>query len=358
MTFTRTFFIAAFSRKLSFFCSRYSSLRLWNAYPGRNPLPKEYPLQHFGPLVTSDWQCASVCFVAPVRNTMSSALLLRRSAKGLWRSPHGSSCLCVYTPNSFMNTRGGRHEDGLQSDSSVLTRAFSTALRSSPRLWRTVHCGKRSFRFSAAAIVNSSPAPVQPYLRLMRLDKPIGLYLYLLFSTFFFTGLEKCFKEKLMWSQYYVKCIKNWKCNKGIVWKQKCSIILHDQRITTVNVIRKTSWFMHKGAPTDHVWSVLLVLWNLLKTNALSVTCFVCPWTFTQSKMACLYRLQVVCMSIPWINSNSVDFRDVVAVPSMHMEHRTGLRPWMFTASGHAVPFWYRSTADERSRMHHQWHVG
>uniref|UniRef100_A0A3B5AU02 Uncharacterized protein n=1 Tax=Stegastes partitus TaxID=144197 RepID=A0A3B5AU02_9TELE len=41
--------------------------------------------------------------------------------------------------------------------------------RSAPR-----HSGRRPFSLSAAAIVNSAPAHVQPYLRLMRLDKPIG----------------------------------------------------------------------------------------------------------------------------------------------------------------------------------------
>ncbi|XP_049619396.1 4-hydroxybenzoate polyprenyltransferase, mitochondrial [Syngnathus scovelli] len=37
--------------------------------------------------------------------------------------------------------------------------------------------GRRAFGVSAATIVNASPAPVQPYLRLMRLDKPIGTWL-------------------------------------------------------------------------------------------------------------------------------------------------------------------------------------
>ncbi|XP_037114649.1 4-hydroxybenzoate polyprenyltransferase, mitochondrial [Syngnathus acus] len=37
--------------------------------------------------------------------------------------------------------------------------------------------GRRAFSVSAATIVNASPAPVQPYLRLMRLDKPIGTWL-------------------------------------------------------------------------------------------------------------------------------------------------------------------------------------
>lgn len=41
----------------------------------------------------------------------------------------------------------------------------------------TSHYGlnsKRYFKLSPAGIVNASPAAIQPYLRLMRLDKPIG----------------------------------------------------------------------------------------------------------------------------------------------------------------------------------------
>ncbi|KAG7481577.1 hypothetical protein MATL_G00068060 [Megalops atlanticus] len=37
--------------------------------------------------------------------------------------------------------------------------------------------GRRLFSLSAAGIVNSAPVSVQPYLRLMRLDKPIGTWL-------------------------------------------------------------------------------------------------------------------------------------------------------------------------------------
>ncbi|OBS79076.1 hypothetical protein A6R68_18535 [Neotoma lepida] len=37
--------------------------------------------------------------------------------------------------------------------------------------------GVRALRLSAAAVVNSAPRPLQPYLRLMRLDKPIGTWL-------------------------------------------------------------------------------------------------------------------------------------------------------------------------------------
>lgn len=127
---------------------------------------------------------------------MSPAMLLSRTANALWRIHNGTSYLCVYTSNCFINMTAGRIGDGLQSDSSVLPRVSPTAVRSSPRLGRTQHCGRRSFHFSAAAVVNSAPAPVQPYLRLMRLDKPIGVYMYLLFEKRTIQVLKQCFKEK------------------------------------------------------------------------------------------------------------------------------------------------------------------
>ncbi|XP_046871824.1 4-hydroxybenzoate polyprenyltransferase, mitochondrial [Hypomesus transpacificus] len=64
-------------------------------------------------------------------------------------------------------------------DTSVLKRVFHSQrswLHPLTR-WDTAPCGKRQFSFSAAGIVNSAPAAVQPYLRLMRLDKPIGTWL-------------------------------------------------------------------------------------------------------------------------------------------------------------------------------------
>uniref|UniRef100_A0A8C5P9W9 4-hydroxybenzoate polyprenyltransferase, mitochondrial n=1 Tax=Leptobrachium leishanense TaxID=445787 RepID=A0A8C5P9W9_9ANUR len=62
------------------------------------------------------------------------------------------------------------------------------ALSSTPTCWKPgeshcrvhkaeVHAWKRSFSFSAAGIVESMPKDVQPYLKLMRLDKPIGTWL-------------------------------------------------------------------------------------------------------------------------------------------------------------------------------------
>lgn len=68
---------------------------------------------------------------------------------------------------------------GLHSQSIVLTRVLYSqrAIRPSVRLLETQHNGRRSFSLSAASIVKSAPAHVQPYLRLMRLDKPIGTWL-------------------------------------------------------------------------------------------------------------------------------------------------------------------------------------
>lgn len=52
-----------------------------------------------------------------------------------------------------------------------------TSGASGPRDWRAPAPGTqrgRALSLSAAAVVNAAPRPLQPYLRLMRLDKPIG----------------------------------------------------------------------------------------------------------------------------------------------------------------------------------------
>lgn len=98
----------------------------------------------------------------------------------LRRIHDGTIYHCVYSlSNCLLKTEGGRTRDGLHSDSSVLRRVFcsQSAIRPLLKLHDTQHYGRRSFSLSAATIVNSAPAPVQPYLRLMRLDKPIGLYI-------------------------------------------------------------------------------------------------------------------------------------------------------------------------------------
>lgn len=50
--------------------------------------------------------------------------------------------------------------------------------------------------------------------------------------------------------------------------------------------------------------------------------------------------------------------RNVAVIPPLYMEHCSGLRPGMPSTPGHAYPFWDGRSADERSRVHHQWHVG
>ncbi|XP_030000465.1 4-hydroxybenzoate polyprenyltransferase, mitochondrial [Sphaeramia orbicularis] len=81
--------------------------------------------------------------------------------------------------NCFSERERRGTRDDLQSYSNVLRRGFYSqrVQRPSDRLKERQRCGKRPFSLSAASIVNSAPAPVQPYLRLMRLDKPIGTWL-------------------------------------------------------------------------------------------------------------------------------------------------------------------------------------
>ncbi|XP_074495229.1 4-hydroxybenzoate polyprenyltransferase, mitochondrial [Sebastes fasciatus] len=109
-------------------------------------------------------------------------LTSRLTLNTLRRIHHGASysCLCSLS-NNFLHTEGGgRTRDvSLHSDSSVLRRVFysQSAIRPSLRLCETQQYGRRSFSLSAATVVSSAPASIQPYLRLIRLDKPIGTWL-------------------------------------------------------------------------------------------------------------------------------------------------------------------------------------
>ncbi|KAG7489891.1 4-hydroxybenzoate polyprenyltransferase, mitochondrial [Solea senegalensis] len=79
-------------------------------------------------------------------------LSLKLSMTFLWRIQHGSCCSAPH----------------------VLSHSFLHRDRQ-----RRIDIGpvRRGLSFSAAAVVNSAPKRVQPYLRLMRLDKPIGTWL-------------------------------------------------------------------------------------------------------------------------------------------------------------------------------------
>ncbi|XP_068461380.1 4-hydroxybenzoate polyprenyltransferase, mitochondrial [Clinocottus analis] len=112
----------------------------------------------------------------------SAKLTSRLTLNTLRRIHHGAPYCCHHSMlNVILHAEGGRTRDvSLCSDSSVLRRGrYGQILR--PR--ETLQYGRRSFSLSAATVVNLAPAPVQPYLRLMRLDKPIGTWLLYLPST-------------------------------------------------------------------------------------------------------------------------------------------------------------------------------
>lgn len=129
------------------------------------------------------WRKIKIISAWPHRNNMLQAKLTSRlPLNALWRIHRGTYYSCVYSlSNCVFNTEGGISRDDRHSDAGVLKREFCSysALGSSLTPWKTQHCGRRSFSLSAATIVSSAPPPVQPYLRLMRLDKPIGLYIHL-----------------------------------------------------------------------------------------------------------------------------------------------------------------------------------
>ncbi|XP_023493578.1 4-hydroxybenzoate polyprenyltransferase, mitochondrial isoform X3 [Equus przewalskii] len=66
---------------------------------------------------------------------------------------------------------------GSRGRSVVLARAAGPPGTGDSRRWAGLGPGGRGLSLSAAAVVEAAPRPVQPYLRLMRLDKPIGTWL-------------------------------------------------------------------------------------------------------------------------------------------------------------------------------------
>uniref|UniRef100_A0A087XQ51 4-hydroxybenzoate polyprenyltransferase, mitochondrial n=1 Tax=Poecilia formosa TaxID=48698 RepID=A0A087XQ51_POEFO len=83
------------------------------------------------------------------------------------------SCLSTLS-NCFLQNQTAKSKDGFHSESAVLRRILCSQSRFKLRPRETQ---RRSFSLSGANVVNSAPAHVQPYLRLMRLDKPIGTWL-------------------------------------------------------------------------------------------------------------------------------------------------------------------------------------
>lgn len=113
---------------------------------------------------------------------MFPAKLTNRLTLNTLRRIHpGALRPCHYSPSSvFLHAGGGRTGDAsLHSDPGVLKRGLYGQSVSHPSLGprETQQCARRSISLSAATVVNAAPASVQPYLRLMRLDKPIGGYI-------------------------------------------------------------------------------------------------------------------------------------------------------------------------------------
>ncbi|XP_077984601.1 4-hydroxybenzoate polyprenyltransferase, mitochondrial-like [Glandiceps talaboti] len=117
-----------------------------------------------------------------------------------------TTCYVVQVQHCHSHSHGhGQQQQGVGRPSDKHASKFSTVFdRRVPSLPPTVHkgvtgqhihtkgpklnqhqdllsaweMGKWKSNFSAAALVNSAPAQIQPYLKLMRVDKPIGTWLY------------------------------------------------------------------------------------------------------------------------------------------------------------------------------------
>lgn len=114
---------------------------------------------------------------------MLSAKLTCQLTLNVLRRLHRGPCYsCSYSSSSFPHKEQRRTRHDIHTGTNMLGRVFYSRSAACPsvRPRETQHYERRSFSLSAATIVKSAPVPVQPYLRLMRLDKPIGLYSCLL----------------------------------------------------------------------------------------------------------------------------------------------------------------------------------
>ncbi|XP_026198100.1 4-hydroxybenzoate polyprenyltransferase, mitochondrial [Anabas testudineus] len=111
---------------------------------------------------------------------LSAKLTNQVTLNVLRRIHHGPWYPSVYSlSNCFLHKEGRRTRHDIHKETNMLGTVFYShrAIHPSVRLHEVQHYGRRSFGLSAATIVKAAPVPVQPYLRLMRLDKPIGTWL-------------------------------------------------------------------------------------------------------------------------------------------------------------------------------------
>lgn len=98
---------------------------------------------------------------------LSAAIVLRRIQLGTLHP-------CAdHLSGYFLTVHEGRTKYGNRTESSLARRQSN--VHAALRDRKMQHVRVRTLSLSAASVVNLAPASVQPYLRLMRLDKPIGL---------------------------------------------------------------------------------------------------------------------------------------------------------------------------------------
>ncbi|XP_029455425.1 4-hydroxybenzoate polyprenyltransferase, mitochondrial isoform X1 [Rhinatrema bivittatum] len=111
------------------------------------------------------------------------ALLPRLSSLRLYRE----SCICCFHGGFYNGSQRSDYRTKLFLSSRIETVITSCDVNKPQRSWKRnllqgphqnyIARSKRPFSLSAAEIVKSTPKSMQPYLRLMRLDKPIGTWL-------------------------------------------------------------------------------------------------------------------------------------------------------------------------------------
>lgn len=122
-------------------------------------------------LFLSGFPDLKVALIVTAMKMLCTKILTLLSSHPLRRLPSQTYCSCLTT---VQRDRRDYSTVSRASGSCFIKRDFQKHRRGLSDLPHYGFNNKRSFRLSPAGIVNASPASVQPYLRLMRLDKPIG----------------------------------------------------------------------------------------------------------------------------------------------------------------------------------------
>lgn len=133
-------------------------------------VPEEVPHLHMN--VGAQWLLCGpdisykVCHDSTTDKMMSTRLLTLLNPHPVKRS------LPVICNTYVSNLR--RHRENVTIAFCRSGHCFNKRTERKQGIWSASSAGNRFFSFTPAGIVNAAPASIQPYLRLMRLDKPIG----------------------------------------------------------------------------------------------------------------------------------------------------------------------------------------